>query len=133
MTGVRVVLHCLLSTGLTANFQKLQWCTATRLRGMTVDASGIRSSQSEIEAITRLMEPRNVEGLRSFLGMTRHLRRYIKGYIALAAPLTNLLRGERFATKGARTMITPWRTQQRQAFLDLKKAMMSYPILAYPE
>ncbi|CAM9876015.1 unnamed protein product, partial [Sphacelaria rigidula] len=55
MTGLRVVLYCLLQAGLTVNFQKSQWCTQQQdFVGMTIDASGIRPSQSKIEAIAQL-------------------------------------------------------------------------------
>ncbi|CAM9937466.1 unnamed protein product [Sphacelaria rigidula] len=30
-------------------------------------------------------------------------------------------------------MKIPWGEQQQQAFLDLKSALMSYPILSYPD
>ncbi|CAN0056863.1 unnamed protein product [Sphacelaria rigidula] len=98
---------------------------------MTIDASGIRPSQSKIEAIAQLREPQRVEELRSFLGMTGYLRRDIKGYSNTAVPLTDLLRDPRFASMRARRMKIPWGEQQQQAFLDLKSALMSYPILAY--
>ncbi|CAM9700258.1 unnamed protein product [Sphacelaria rigidula] len=134
MAGLRVVLHCLLTAGLTANFQKSQWCTQQQdFVGMTIDASGIRPSQSKIEAIAQLREPQKVEESRSFLGMTGYLRRYIKGYSNMEAPLTDLLRDKRLATKRARRLALPWGPQQRQAFLNLKDALMTYPILVYPD
>ncbi|CAM9901154.1 unnamed protein product, partial [Sphacelaria rigidula] len=134
MTGLRVVLYSLLKAGLTVNFQKSQWCTQQQdFVGMTIDASGIRPSQSKIEAIAQLGEPQRVEELRLCLGKTGYLRRYIKGDSNPAAPLTDLLRDPRFASKRARRMEIPWGDQQQQAFLDLKSALMSYPILAYPD
>ncbi|CAM9496303.1 unnamed protein product [Sphacelaria rigidula] len=123
MAGLRVVLYCLLKAGITVNFQRSQWCTQQRdFVGMTIDASGIRPSQSKIEASAQL-----------FLGMTGYLRRYTKGYSNMAAPLTDLLRDPRFASKRARRMEIPLGGQQQQAYLDLKSALMSYPILAYPD
>ncbi|CAN0016976.1 unnamed protein product, partial [Sphacelaria rigidula] len=65
--------------------------------------------------------------------MTGYLRRCIKGYNNLAAPLTDLLREKRCATKRARRMTIPWGPQQRQALGDLKGASMSSPILACPD
>ncbi|CAM9317514.1 unnamed protein product, partial [Sphacelaria rigidula] len=64
ITGLRVVLYCLLKAGLTVNFQKSQWCTQQQdFVGMTIDASGIRPSQSKIEAIAQLREPQRVKEL----------------------------------------------------------------------
>ncbi|CAM9234099.1 unnamed protein product [Sphacelaria rigidula] len=114
MTGLRVVLYCLLKAGLTVNFHKSQWCTQQQdFVGMTIDASGIRPSQSKIEAIAQLKETRRVEELRWFLGMTGYLRRYIKEYSNTAAPLTDLLRDPRFAFNRARRMGIAWGGQQR--------------------
>ena len=134
MTGLRVVLQCLMNAGLTVNFQNSQWCTQQQdFLGMTIDASGVRPAKSKVEAIAQLREPRKVGELRVFLGMTGYLRRYIKGYSNLAAPLTDLLRDKRFASKRAKRMQLPWGPQQHQAFVDLQEALMSYPVLAYPD
>lgn len=100
---------------------------------MTIGASGIRASQSKIEAIARLRESEKVEELSSMLGMTGYLWRYIKGYSNTVAPLTDLLLDGWFATKRARRITIPWGPQQQQAFIDLKDALMSYPILACPD
>ncbi|CAN0000948.1 unnamed protein product [Sphacelaria rigidula] len=134
MTGLRVVLHCLLTTELTVNFLKSQWCTQQQdFVGMAIDAPGIRPSQSKIEAITHLREPQRVDESRSFLRLTGYLRQYVRGYSNISPPLTGVLRDKRFATRRAQGMTIPWGPQQRQAFVDLKGALMSYPILVYPD
>ncbi|CAM9807790.1 unnamed protein product, partial [Sphacelaria rigidula] len=51
----------------------------------------------------------------------------------MAAPLTDLLQDKRFVTERAWRMTIPWGPQQRQTFVDLKGALMSYPILVYPD
>ena len=52
MTGLRVVLQCLMNASLTVNFQKSQWCTQQQdFLAMTIDASGVRPAKSKIKAI----------------------------------------------------------------------------------
>ncbi|KAI5681781.1 hypothetical protein M9H77_03009 [Catharanthus roseus] len=58
------------------------------------------------------------EELRSFLGLMNYYRRFIKGYSARAAPLTDLLKKNR-----------PWAWSEdcQRAFEDLKKAICKDP------
>ena len=44
----------------------------------------------KIEAIVKL--PRIVTEVRSFLGIARYYRRFVKGFSVIASPLTKLLR-----------------------------------------
>nr|XP_048322971.1 uncharacterized protein LOC125420389 [Ziziphus jujuba var. spinosa] len=52
------------------------------------------------------------------------MREVIKGYSALAAPLTDLLK---------KNKTWSWSTQCQQAFEDLKEAIMKEPVLALPD
>ena len=54
--------------------------------------------------------------------MTGYYHCFIKGYAAIASPLTDLLKKETFH----------WTLVEQQAFDDLKKAMTEAPILALP-
>lgn len=47
-----------------------------------------------MEAAAQFPVPNNVKELRSFLGMSRYYRCFIRDYSKLAKPLTVLLRGE---------------------------------------
>ncbi|KAI5652215.1 hypothetical protein M9H77_29402 [Catharanthus roseus] len=62
--------------------------------------------------------------LRSFLGLVNYYRRFIKGYSARAAPLTDLLKKNR-----------PWAWSEdcQRAFEDLKKAICKDPVLSLPD
>ena len=61
--------------------------------GHTISDNGISKDQSKVEAINNWKEPTSVRELRSFLGLTGFLRRFIAGYATIATPLTNLLAG----------------------------------------
>ena len=68
---------------------------------MILDRNGMRPSSSKMYAVAALSRPTTVEDLRTFLGMTGYLRRFVKDYSRIAAPLTDILRNSNFATKPA--------------------------------
>lgn len=62
--------------------------------------------------------------LRSFLGLVNYYRRFIQGYSAKAAPLTDLLKKNR---------AWHWSDKCQQAFEELKKAISEEPVLVLPD
>ena len=47
--------------------------------------------RAKIEAIEKLPYPRDIKGIRSFLGHAGFYRRFIKDFSKISKPLTNLL------------------------------------------
>ncbi|RVW49000.1 Retrovirus-related Pol polyprotein from transposon 297 [Vitis vinifera] len=68
-----------------------------------------------VKAIQEWDPPTKVPQLRSFLGLVNYYRRFIKGYSARAAPLTDLLK---------KNKAWEWDERCQQAFEDLKKALL---------
>nr|CAN82874.1 hypothetical protein VITISV_013688 [Vitis vinifera] len=79
---------------------------------------------SKVKAIQEWDPPTKVPQLRSFLGLVNYYRRFIKGYSARAAPLTDLLK---------KNKAWEWDERCQQAFEDLKKAVIEEPVLALPD
>lgn len=91
--------------------------------GHVVSAKGIHTDPDKIKAVALLAEPKNVEQVRSFLGLAGYYRKFIPRFAMLAAPLVLL-------TKKGSTF--HWSNEQSQAFLSLKDLLCKAPILAYP-
>nr|CAD1829975.1 unnamed protein product [Ananas comosus var. bracteatus] len=72
----------------------------------------------------RMGDPTMVSELRSFLGLINYYRRFIAGYSARAAPLTDLLK---------KNHSWVWTSQCAEAFEDVKRAVMEDPVLRLPD
>nr|GEZ08172.1 putative reverse transcriptase domain-containing protein [Tanacetum cinerariifolium] len=67
--------------------------------------------------------PKTVTEVRSFLGLAGYYRRFVEGFSRLALPLTKLIRkGEKFV----------WNEEREKSFEELKKKLVSAPILTLP-
>lgn len=94
------------------------------LLGYSVSADGIRPLQSRVDAILNLTAPKDVKGVRSFLGMAGYYRQCIPGFATVALPLTELTKHkEPFR----------WGYEHQDAFDRLKVALTSTPVLAHPD
>jgi len=58
--------------------------------GHVVSENGTRPNPGKVEAVLHFPQPRTVTNIRLFLGLTGYYRKYIKGYVRLAAPLFEL-------------------------------------------
>lgn len=88
---------------------------------------GLRSPTSaNTEKITKAPAPKTKKQVRAFLGLTGYYRNFIPNYATIAAPLTDLTR------KGTPDVV-PWGEMQQRAFVLLKAALASSPILQLPD
>ncbi|KAK4307194.1 hypothetical protein Pmani_020169 [Petrolisthes manimaculis] len=62
--------------------------------------------------------------VRSFLALSGYYRRFIKDYASIASPLTSLLKKD---------VPFQWSETRQKSFCDLKHALTSAPVLAYPD
>ena len=65
-----------------------------------------------------------------FLGLINYYRRFLKGYVKIARPLTDLISGENADKKKA---LVVWTSVCHEAFDQLKKLCTEAPVLAYPD
>ena len=78
---------------------------------------------AKVEAVEAWPRPTTARALRGFLGLTGYYRKFITGYGGVAAPLTTLLKREAFS----------WTSAAEEAFLALKRALTSAPLLQLPD
>ena len=57
-----------------------------------MSVEGIRVDPAKIEAVVNWKPPQSVTKVRSFLGLARYYRRFVKGFSGIASPLNKLLR-----------------------------------------
>ena len=105
-------------------FAKLSKCTfgvsEVEYLGFLVGADGIRSDPAKVEAINKMVAPKNVPELRSFLGMVVYFSRFIKGFADTTTPLNALIK------KGVPFV---WASEHQHAFDSLKRSLSSAPVL----
>ena len=92
--------------------------------GHIISKEGVKVDPDKTDAVRTFPVPKTQTGVRSFLGLANYYRRFIKGFAQIAAPLNNLLRDN-----------TPfeWTDSCQEAFDRLKTALISAPILAFPD
>ena len=126
---VKRVLRALLEHRLYA---KLSKCAFNRSKftflGFIVNQRGIQIEPSRIEAITEWPEPESARDILVFLGFAGFYRRFVRGFLQLAAPLTDLTRG---AKKGETRPTFVFNEQAREAFETLKRVFTTAPVLEH--
>ncbi|KAH9723181.1 Endonuclease [Citrus sinensis] len=109
-------------------FLKLEKCSFAQQEveflGHKIAGRKIMMENDKVKAILDWEPPSKVPELRSFLGLVNYYRRFIKGYSAKAAPLTDMLKKNR---------TWHWSEECQRAFEELKKAISEEPVLALPD
>ena len=96
--------------------------------GMMLSGKGWEVSPDYVSAVKDADEPDSYKSLKSFLGLCSWQRRFISHYAEKAFPLTKLFKK---GTQG-RAFNNNWGDEQQKAFLELKAAMSSTPVLCHP-
>jgi hypothetical protein len=109
--------------GLTLKASKCEFHTyRTEYLGYIITPTGISMDPEKVKAIEEWKEPTNVKGVQSFSRFMNFYRRFIRDFSKITAPLTKLTR------KDTRY---EWTDAAQSTFEQLKKAMISQPILHY--
>jgi RNase H-like domain found in reverse transcriptase/Reverse transcriptase (RNA-dependent DNA polymerase)/Integrase zinc binding domain/Chromo (CHRromatin Organisation MOdifier) domain/Retroviral aspartyl protease len=88
--------------------------------GCFVGKNGVRSDPEKVRAISEWPVPNCAKDLRKWLGLANYLHKYCKDYAALTQPLTGLLK---------KNTAWIWRSEQSTAFEEIKRRLLSAPVL----
>ena len=92
--------------------------------GHVVTPDGVMPNPEKVRVVRDFPVPKNLKELRTFMGLANYYRRFVKGFAYIANPLNALTKkGSKFE----------WTEACADAFDKLKRALISAPILAYPD
>jgi len=91
--------------------------------GHSISQEGLQLDPNKITIIKRVSTPQKKRDVRSFLGLSRYYRRFIKDFSKLASPLFGLL---------AKDVELLWSKSYQEALETLKDKLTTAPILRGP-
>jgi len=117
------VLELLRQNHLLVNKKKCCFeSTTIEYLGHIISSQGVTADPKQLQDMLDWPKSKDIKALRGFLGLTGYYRRFFKGYGSIAWPLTQLLKKDYFH----------WNEEADIVFQELKKAMVSVPVLAVP-
>ena len=130
--------------GLSLSASKCKFfVTEATFAGARVGPDGIKPDLTKLAAVADWKTPTDLQNLGSFLGLTGYFRSLIKGYASVAQPLSDLarnldlpkLKGKAAYTRAMKgfSLQGLWTKDHDRAFLRLKVALTSEPVLKGPK
>lgn len=122
------VLERLKAANLTINLPKSHFFRKElKYLGFVVNERGLHTDPTKVQAIVDYPVPTNRKEVKMFLGTASYYRRFIKDFSSIAAPLNALTSTRKNAPP------FQWNDAAEKAFVDLKAALVSAPVLASPD
>ena len=123
LKNLEEVLKRLKEHGVKANQAKCQFLQdSVVFLGHKITSQGIHTTKDKLDAVVKAPSPKNVQQLRSFLGLLNYYGKFIPNLAALVHPLNQLLH------KNARWN---WDSKCESAFEEAKEALVSSKVLTH--
>ena len=125
LCNLRDVLERLRSAGLTLQPAKCAFCRKeVHFLGHIVSERGVATGPAKTEKVVKWPEPVSLREIQQFLGLTNYYRRLVEGYANIAKPLHRLTE---------KTSEFKWTKECQEAFEELRRRLVSTPVLAFPD
>jgi hypothetical protein len=124
LVHIEEVLNKLKEAGVYSKLGKCQFgVKEIKFLGHVVSSEGIKADSDKVKAIQGLPTPKDEKAMSRFLGMAGFYRKYIKNFSARTINMRNLTRNE---------VQYVWNKECEKEFKDIKGALSSSPVMAYP-
>ena len=100
--------------------------------GHVVSKEGIATNPSKVQSIQDWPIPKTVYDIKSFTSFVGYYRKFIPNFSKIVRPLNDLLNGKVNSKRANKKQLIEWGSKQQKAFDTLKEALMSTPVLGYP-
>lgn len=121
--NLEAVFKRLSERNLTLNKDKCEFNKSQlEVYGYVFGANGISADPRKVDAIKTAEIPKNVSEVRSFLGMTNYVKRFIPNYSTITAPLRDLTKNN---------VNFEWGKNQQESFETLKRDLTSDKVMVY--
>jgi hypothetical protein len=100
------------------------WISEVLFLGHIINRDGLAMHPNKVAAILDWKAPKDVRGIKSFIGMAGYYRCFIEGFSKIASPMTALL---------AKKIEFKWTPVCQESFETLKKKLTTTPVLILPD
>jgi hypothetical protein len=100
------------------------WISEVLFLGHIINREGLAVDPKKVTTILDWKAPKDVRGIKSFIGMVGYYRRFIEGFSKIARPMTALL---------AKKVEFKWTLACQKSFETLKEKLTMAPVLILPD
>jgi hypothetical protein len=122
---LRKVLQRLRDCQLYAKLSKCEfWISEVLFFGHIINQKGLAVDPKKVTTILDWKAPKDVRGIKSFIGMADYYRHFIEGFSKIVRPMTALL---------AKKVEFKWTSACQKSFETLKEKLTMTPVLILPD
>jgi hypothetical protein len=122
---LRKVLQRLRDCQLYGKLSKCEfWISEVLFLGHIINRYGLAMDLKKVAVILDWKAPKDVRGIKSFIGMAGYYRRFIEGFFKIARPMITLL---------AKKVEFKWTPACQESFEMMKQKLTTAPVLVLPD